>query len=103
MVSFSNAAFTQGFAFAPPNYSFNVGNNIVTGNGFIESNGIYDLHLEGTFLTDGATVVGRAGDDLGVISVPEPVSVSLILAGLAGIAGSRRRGAKAAKGLAQAA
>lgn len=95
-VSFSNASFTYYLDGAPDGFSLDVSSPEVSGSGFVPS-ALYDLHLEGTFLADGASVIGRVVDDLGVVAVPEPVSVSLMLAGLAGIAGTRRRRSKAAQ------
>lgn len=52
--------------------------------------GTYDLVLTGTFLADGAGFTGEAVSD-----VPEPMSLALVGAGLAGMAGLRRRKANA--------
>jgi hypothetical protein len=102
-VSFSDASsFTYYGDVAPDGYSFTSTDPEVWGGGFVPG-ALYDLHLEGTFLVDGASVNGRAVDDLDTVAVPEPVSVSLMMAGLAGIVGTRRRRGKAVAQAAQAA
>jgi hypothetical protein len=50
------------------------------------SSGTYDLRLTGTFLADGAGFTGNA-----LSAIPEPVSLALVGAGLAGMIGVRRR------------
>jgi hypothetical protein len=65
--------------------------DLAFGAGTITS-GTYDLRLAGTFLSDGAGFTGHAFSD-----IPEPVSLALIAAGLAGMAGARRRKAAAAE------
>jgi hypothetical protein len=62
---------------------------LATGQGGITS-GTYDLRLAGTFLADGAGFTGQAFSD-----IPEPVSLALIGASLAGMVGARRRKAAA--------
>ena len=50
------------------------------------SSGTYDLRLTGTFLVDAAGFTGTA-----LAAIPEPVSLALMGAGLAGMIGVRRR------------
>ena len=50
------------------------------------SSGTYDLRLTGTFLVDAAGFTGDAISD-----IPEPVSLALMGAGVAGMIGVRRR------------
>jgi PEP-CTERM motif len=50
------------------------------------SSGTYDLRLTGTFLVDAAGFTGNA-----ISAIPEPVSLALMGAGLAGMIGVRRR------------
>lgn len=102
-VSFTAAAFTSYFGPPPPDFTTVLGSQTVYGSGPIDSAGIYDLHLEGVFLADDAAVNGLAANDINPVSLPEPVSVSLMLAGLAGMARTRRRGAKTAQPAVQAA
>ena len=73
---------------APPDYTFGLSTSRASGHGFLDS-GVYDLFLAGTFLVDGAGFVISAVDD--IVPVPEPMTLGLMLAGLAGLAGARRR------------
>lgn len=65
--------------------TLNLASELAKGAGWITS-GTYDLRLAGTFLVDGAGFTGRAESD-----IPEPVSLALVGAGLAALAGARRR------------
>lgn len=58
---------------------------VVGGKGRISS-GTYDIRIEGAFQADGAGFTGTAISD-----IPEPVSLALMGAGLAGMIGVRRR------------
>ncbi|MCS0581742.1 PEP-CTERM sorting domain-containing protein [Massilia pinisoli] len=59
--------------------------DLAAGSGTITS-GTYDVRLAGTFLAAGAGFTGVAVSD-----VPEPVSLALMAAGLAGMGAARRR------------
>ena len=89
-VKFNDGAFTDLLGDELDGYMLSVAGKSVSGSGFLDS-GTYDLYLSGTFLADGAMVVGNAVDDLNVANVPEPMSLSLLGLGLAGIAGIRRK------------
>lgn len=65
----------------------------VSGSGILNS-GVYDLRIAGTFNVDNASF-GGLGESTITDPVPEPMSLSLVGLGLAGMAGVRRR--KAAK------
>ena len=58
---------------------------VVAGKGRVSS-GTYDLRLSGTFLADAAGFTGNA-----ISAIPEPVSLALMGAGMAGMIGVRRR------------
>jgi hypothetical protein len=64
-------------------------NTTIHGFGSIDA-GVYNLLVSGTFLADGAGFTGEAVSD-----VPEPMSLALVGAGLAGMAGLRRRKVRA--------
>jgi PEP-CTERM motif len=70
---------------------------VAGGKGRITS-GTYDLRLTGTFLADAAGFTGNA-----ISAIPEPVSIALMGAGLAGIIGVRRRKVEKVEKEAQAA
>jgi hypothetical protein len=68
----------------------------LNGKGWLD-NGPYDLYLRGTFLADGAGFRGFAMDtETASDEVPEPATLGLLAAGVAGLLGARRRGARPA-------
>jgi hypothetical protein len=71
-----------------PGYRLAFGGARADGRGYLDS-GVYDLLLTGTFLVDGAGFLGSAVDD--IVPVPEPMTLSLMLAGVAGLLATRRK------------
>jgi hypothetical protein len=90
-LAFSDLGFFAGDGVTPIDaLALSLTNWLAGGMGTITS-GTYDLRLAGTFLADGAGFTGQAFSD-----IPEPVSLALMGAGLAGMIGARRRKAAAA-------
>jgi hypothetical protein len=94
-VAFDTAAFFGlGDPLTVPDYGLSFTPTRVDGHGFLDS-GTYDLVLAGTFLTDGASFLGRAVDD--IAPVPEPMTPGLMLAGAAALLVARRRARSTAR------
>lgn len=90
-LAFSDLGFFAGDGVTPIDaLALSLTSGLAGGMGTITS-GTYDLRLAGMFLADGAGFTGQAFSD-----IPEPVSLALMGAGLAGMIGARRRKAAAA-------
>jgi hypothetical protein len=85
-IAFTDLGFFAGDFVTPIDaLTLSLSSELAKGAGWITS-GTYDLRLAGTFLVDAAGFSGRAESD-----IPEPVSLALMGAGLAALAGARRR------------
>lgn len=79
LFNFGDSAAVAGFMFNTTGSTFGASVDLL-------DSGLYDFIIAGTFLKDGGGFQATATTD-----VPEPVSIALLAAGMAGMAGVRRR------------